>query len=164
MFAQIYDKSIWKKLSYEKQELLNIFGGFPFLERSEIETCFEQLRLREHGMKKFVRYFYLTWMSKFDQWNVSGLPLYIRQSTTNNALESFNGKLGQKVGKHPRLDRLIPALLDFSYEKQLQIQSGRRQAPTTAKLPDRREVIWRFEQLLERFELREYVAGKVSKW
>ena len=95
---------------------------------------------------------------------MADLPDSVRQCVTNNPLESFNGKLGERLGKHPRIDRLIVGLLELSHDKKMEFFAGARKSAGNCNLPDKREIIWRFDQLMNRFPLTPEVQACIASW
>ena len=153
-----------KRLTEAQQEILYVFTNFGFLTRSEIDTCLLELGNRNHGMSQFIKYFVKTWLPKFDDWNVSACPTYMQKRATNNAIESLNGKMGSRFGKHPTMSRLVKGLLSMSIKKENEVKAGWQANPLKSVIPDKREILARFRELVYSLPVEGSIAKQIEEW
>jgi hypothetical protein len=80
--------------------------GIPFLQHLlEKETIQDDVRLK---LQHFWKYFEETWLARYPplDWNISGFEAI--QNRTNNALESYNNKLGKQFPhSHPSRETFV---------------------------------------------------------
>ena len=151
-------KELYKKdsVSNHRIGLLAIFCSFPYLSKEKIIEYIDDLNTRKHPAEEFVAYFNEFWMgNRFDSWNVSSKGKWERERATNNGIESFNARLKAYFSSaHPRIDKLLSALMSISNEKQRLIEAGIERCETHIDMPVVEEIEYRFEEYIKQFPLK----------
>lgn len=142
------------KIRRELYNIFQLFSGFVYLTKKEIDECLDKIEEREHPFGKFVEYFKSYWMPRYNTWNLSGVDDYMYTRCTNNAIESFNALVGDALPRHPKMERFVTTMKRISLTKQRELDLGFERAIKEATRPEPREIIWRFDRWVKQWTLK----------
>ena len=153
-----------KKLNRRDREFLTAFHNMPCLKCSDIQNILGSLNTVDHSHRSFVEYFKRTWMSAqmFNLWNLSGKQTQgILARYTNNAIESFDSRLGVAVTRHPQTQILLRFLESYANNKLSEIGTTGRsmQEGGSATAINRLEILFKWRTIPEALETRSEYSG-----
>ena len=122
--------------AFEPFQRLQIANIFRAMSKTSSKDSFNNLleELKKIADSKFMEYFEKNWLSCTDMW--AGHSAYFENilgNTTNNRLESKNGKLKRITTSTDRMDNLLQKLIDFLKNEKSELSYSKLRSSMTVK-------------------------------
>lgn len=115
-------KKLYKTPNFRQKALFRVFLDFVFLTTDQREEFYLIINSYKHDMKEFVSYFIKQWEKTVSPeiWSIE--KKYNIEKLTNNGVEGYHSKLGDRVSNsNPNLIKIVNILLNYAREQYLKI-------------------------------------------